>query len=218
MSDPKVVIVHLRRPDQSNEKEMRSDPFYEFGSFGCTGCHDKNLMNPKNIKKLDGVRLAFAQGGPEGFKLIQLTPLVTVKSVKHGNRYELKWDKSDVFFKYKNAPCLIVNGKDDRKDDHSDFSFLKKILQKGKRLTGEGQFSSNFRSRCKPLEPDDAREIIKTYLGCVKTAKKEYFTRNYVETMHEPPPKPDNKRKETYQNLLRKAKTAKTCKGRCKKK
>ena len=96
MSDSKVVFVLLRRPNQKDEKETRPEPFYEFGSFGCTGCHKKNLMNPKKIEQLDGVRLAFAQGGPEGFKLIQLTP--PVKSEKHRNCCELKWDKKCKIF------------------------------------------------------------------------------------------------------------------------
>jgi hypothetical protein len=203
MPDSKVVIVHLRRPNQNDKKEMRSDPFYKLGSFGCTGCHKKNLMNPKKIKELDGARLAFAQGGPEGFKLIQLTP--PVKSKKHKNHCELKWEPDGAkFFKYKNAPLLIDNA------GRSDFLFLKKILQKGKR-PWKGQFSSNFRSRRRPLDPADAREIIKIYSRCVKTAKKEHFTRNYVETMHEPPPKPDENRKETYHNFIRKANLTKSC-------
>lgn len=202
MQESKVVIVHLRRPNQKDEKEMRSDPFYEFGSFGCTGCHKTNLMNPKKIEQLDGVRLVFAQGGPEGFKLIQLTP--PVKSKKHKNHCELKWDKSAVFFKYQNAPILI------NKTGHSDFRFLKKILQKGER-PWEGQFSSNFRSRRRPLDPADAREIIKIYSRCIKTAKKEHFTRNYVETMHKRPPKKDSNRAKTYAKFLHKANSAKSC-------
>jgi hypothetical protein len=208
MSDSKVIFVLLRRPNQNDEKETRPEPFYEFGSFGCTGCHKKNLMNPNKIKELDGARLAFAQGGPDGFKLIQLTP--PVKSEKYRNCCELKWDKSVESFKYKNAPLLI------NKNNASDFPFLKKILQDGDRSTGEGQFSSYFRSRRTPLEPDDAREIIKIYSRCVNTAQKEHFASNYVETMHELPPKKDSNRAKTYAKFLHKANSAKSC--RCKRK
>jgi hypothetical protein len=73
MEKPKVIIVVLRRPKKSNKKEMRSDPFYEFGSFGCTKCHRRNLLNPRKSHELIGVRLAFAQGGKDGFKLVHLT-------------------------------------------------------------------------------------------------------------------------------------------------
>jgi hypothetical protein len=40
-----VFVVMLRRP---RKNDRRSDPFWEFGSFGCTGCHGKNLLHPKN--------------------------------------------------------------------------------------------------------------------------------------------------------------------------
>jgi hypothetical protein len=59
-----VVLVLLRRPNRSNPREMRSDPFWEFGSFGCTGCHTTNLMNIRRADELAGVRFGFAQGGP----------------------------------------------------------------------------------------------------------------------------------------------------------
>lgn len=66
---PKVIMVTLRRPNLSVPGEMRTDPLWEFGSFGLTGCHKRNLMNPRNVDILDGARLAFAQGGEDGFKL-----------------------------------------------------------------------------------------------------------------------------------------------------
>lgn len=215
MQESKVVIVHLRKPNLRKADEMRSDPFYEFGSFGCTGCHKKNLMYPKKIKDLDGARLAFAQGGPEGFKLIQLTQ--PVKSVEYGNRRELKW-KSDgaKIFKYQNAPLLINNA------GRSDFPFfekmLKKMLREGKRTTLSGQFSSCFRSRRKKLPNAVALDIIKKNKDFEKYSPKEHFASDYTETMHKPPPKPDKNRKETYQNFIQKAKMANPCrcKGKCK--
>jgi len=63
----RVVMVHLRQPKRQDPRERRSDPFYDFGRFGCTGCHRTNLMNPAKIGELDGVRLAMAQGGRGGF-------------------------------------------------------------------------------------------------------------------------------------------------------
>ena len=78
MNPSNIVIVMLRRPNKNDQGEMRSDPFWEFGSFGCTGCHRRNLLSPKRAKELEGLRLAFAQGGPEGMKLVHLTPPVSV--------------------------------------------------------------------------------------------------------------------------------------------
>src|SRR5205814_8322552 len=57
-------------------------PLWEFGSFGCTGCHNRNLMNPNRLTELSGARLAFAQNGDLGIKLVHLTPPVSV--VHHG--------------------------------------------------------------------------------------------------------------------------------------
>ena len=59
----KIIIVILRRPYQKDPNEMRSDPFWEFQSFGCTTCHQKNVMNPKKLHQLMGANLAFTQGG-----------------------------------------------------------------------------------------------------------------------------------------------------------
>jgi hypothetical protein len=42
----KVVVVLLRQP-RKDISEMRTDPFWEFGSFGLTGCHQRNLLHPK---------------------------------------------------------------------------------------------------------------------------------------------------------------------------
>jgi hypothetical protein len=55
VSAHRVIIVHLRRPKTADPKESRSDPFWEFGSFGITGCHSENLMHPRNSRKLEGV-------------------------------------------------------------------------------------------------------------------------------------------------------------------
>jgi hypothetical protein len=48
----RVIMVHLRRPKTHCPNEMRSDPFWEFGSFGCTRCHGRILMNPPRSMRL----------------------------------------------------------------------------------------------------------------------------------------------------------------------
>jgi hypothetical protein len=69
MTEPKVYIVHLRRPKSARVEpnERRDDPFWEFGSFGCTRCHSDNLMHPKHAKELDEARLAFVKAGKTAF-------------------------------------------------------------------------------------------------------------------------------------------------------
>jgi hypothetical protein len=63
---PRVIVVMLRRPQLSKPHERRDDPFWEFGSFGCTGCHRRNLLNPKRSGELNGTQFAFVQGGDKG--------------------------------------------------------------------------------------------------------------------------------------------------------
>jgi hypothetical protein len=60
MAVPRVFFVHLRRPGSN---DPRTDPLYECGSFGCTRCHSRNLLNPRHARELEGSRLAFVQGG-----------------------------------------------------------------------------------------------------------------------------------------------------------
>lgn len=105
MPDARIVMVHLRRPHLSNPKEMRSDPFWEFGSFGLTGCHSKNLLNPRKSSELTGVRFAFAQGGKLGMRLVYLSP--PIKIARHGSLCEAVWRPHEMPLKYSAAPVLI---------------------------------------------------------------------------------------------------------------
>ena len=50
----RVFFVVLRQP--RSKEDLRSDPFWEYRSFGRTGCHGRNLLNPKTAaKRLDGL-------------------------------------------------------------------------------------------------------------------------------------------------------------------
>ncbi len=87
-----VLVALLRQPHMERPTEMRSDPFWEFGSFGLTGCHKTNLMHPKKVHELKGARIAFVQGGDAGFKLVYLTPPVT--PIPYSDRSEIRWETS----------------------------------------------------------------------------------------------------------------------------
>jgi len=140
----KVFVVHLRRPKRSDPNESRSDPFFEFGSFGCTGCHGHNLMNPKHAEELRGARLAFAQGGHRGFRLVYLTPRIRI--VEWGDRLEARWKPGEMPFVYEKAPVLVANGR-----VTSDFPLIEEHVNHTARLSIVGGFSSRFRARTKPL-------------------------------------------------------------------
>lgn len=201
-----VVIVHLRRPRKHDPNEMRSDPFWEFGSFGCTGCHMKNLMNPGRIHELDGARLAFAQGGRGGFRLVMLTP--PVRAVRHANRCELRWDASSAPFRYETA-LLCINNEGD-----TDFPLLKRMIR-ADRETWCGRFSSRFRSRRLPLREDVAGELIRVYHARLAAASPEEFARSYADTMPYPPNIIDPDREATYERLVADAGGPKQCRRRC---
>lgn len=204
MSTDRVIIVHLRRP-KSDASEKRSDPFWEFASFGITGCHGKNLMNPNRQDRLSGVRLAFAQGGKEGTRLVYLTPPVEI--VHHGGRLEAKWSPPEKPFRYRDAPVLASN------KASSDFPRLEASFRAANRKENEGKFSSCYRNRTSALEETLAKEIIAVYNRRRKQANNSAFARCYADALPWNPPNVDGDRLETYTEELAKARDSKSCVG-----
>lgn len=190
MSDPIVYIVHLRRPRKADPNEARSDPYFEFGSFGCTGCHSGNLMNPARPERLHGARLAFAQGGPLGFRLVHLTPPVTVR--RWSDRLEARWEPAEMPFRYGSAPVLAANGA------ASDFPLVERLARSAARDTVEGGFSSRFRTRAQPLASTAARELIAVYTKLRAAAVVGVLAVRYEQAMPYPPRLVDLRRSETY--------------------
>lgn len=203
MASPKIIMVHLRRPRLSDPGEKRSDPFWEFGSFGCTRCHRRNLMNPRKINELAGARLAFAQGGPQGFRLVFLSPPVTVH--RHRNCCELRWKPARMPFRYAAAPLLVDN------EGESDFPALLALLIPVNRPTLTASFSSRFRSCRKPLPTGMARSLVRRYEHAVRRASKAELATRYDQALPYPPPQVDTHRRRTYQDLLAKARGATRC-------
>lgn len=189
----RVVIVHLRRPVRWDPNESRTDPFWEIGSFGCTGCHRKNLMNPRRADTLYGARFAFAQGGPLGFRLVHLTP--PVKIVHLPDRCEATWAPAEMPFRYDAAPLLIDN------DGRTHFPRLRATLEGGRRETLEAQFSSGFRSRREPLEEEVAAELVTTFERLRVGAPADAQARSYVDALPFPPPKIERNRRAVYRAL-----------------
>ncbi len=194
MAHPKVIIVHLRRPTLSDPNEMRTDPFWEFGSFGCTRCHQRNLMNPNKLHLLKGGRLAFAQGGDEGIKLVHLTPPIDV--AHHGSFGEVKWQPIKMPFKYAKAPLLINNY------GHSDFQLLKKSIERTNCSTWAAKFASRFRSRRRPLDSEIGQEIVEIFAQKMTVASPDWFASIYADALPYPPPKIDHNREQTYLRCL----------------
>lgn len=101
MDDARVMLVMLRQPQRDDPNEMRTDPLWEFGSFGCTGCHRSNLMNPAKLSELHGARLGFAQNGPCGIKLVHITPPIV--TLHHGSFGEAKWSPVEMLGLLRNS-------------------------------------------------------------------------------------------------------------------
>lgn len=205
----RVVIVHLRQPKRHDPNEMRSDPFWEFGSFGCTGCHAANLMNPRRIDELEGVRLAFAQGGRLGFRLVMLTPPVQV--VHHRQRCELRWTPARMPARYEAAPLLVDN------HGHSDIPSIRELLDDMNRPTWEGRFSSGFRSRREPLPHKAAVELCRVYETFRRNAPASLIADRYEQALPYQPNVIDRHRRRTYNNLRTKIEKqrGKTCGRKC---
>jgi hypothetical protein len=133
------------------------DPFWEFGSFGKTGCHEKNLLHPQRCKLQDGDRLAFIQGGRGELKIVGLTPAIKVAGST--NRLELKWDKSYRPLPYVSAPLLINNSR--KTAFPSVFSALR--LNDTNRSTFCGRVASRLRSRTTPMNHELSEEILRWF-------------------------------------------------------
>jgi hypothetical protein len=188
-----VVIVLLRQP-RKDPGERRSDPFWEFGSFGTTGCHQRNLLHPKNRDFLFGKRLAFVQGGAQGFRLVYLTPPVTCDA--YSDRCEVLWSNSEMPFRYADAPTIVAPSGD------SDVPSLVRLISKVNRNGWMGRFASKFRSRKDPLPVDVAAELVLAYNRARRSAsRRAVLARTYEEALPCVPPLVDRSRRKTYRSL-----------------
>lgn len=192
----RVIIVLLRQPNRRNKREMRTDPFWEFGSFGCTGCHHKNLLNPKKSHKLAGARLAFVQGGRGEVRLVLLTPPITV--VHHKVHCEVRWRPARTF-RYERAPLVVDN------EGRSQFPFLLKEFADRDRTTLAGCFSSAFRTRRHPLPTQVGDALARRWERYVSNAPRDSFIRTYEQALPFEPPLVDGNRDRTYRMALRHA-------------
>ena len=189
-----LILVLLRKPNRSDPEEMRSDPFWEFGSFGLTGCHSKNLMNPKRSSELHGKRLGFVQrGNLKEIKLVLVTPPIKVQN--HGSLVEALWD-AEMPLTYDSAPTLINNR------GNTDFPEILKHIANTNRTTFISKFTSRFRTRRRPLSQDVSAKIVETYRKVRETSG--VIASTYVQALPFDPPHIDKTRELTYQCLKEK--------------
>jgi len=193
-----VIVVLLRQPRMQVPTEMRSDPFWEFGSFGLTGCHQRNLLHPKNVDKLAGARLAFVQGGAQGFRLVYLTEPVVAHPFS--DRTEVLWKPGRMPFRYTDAP-VVVDG-----DGGSDMPAVAEFISSVNRNGWMGKFASKFRTRCEPLSERMAKQLVAAYERRLRRGRS-VLAQAYEEALPVAPPLVDNRRRRTYRDLLAKARS-----------
>ena len=192
MAPPKVFFVYLRRPGTN---DARTDPLYEFGSFGCTTCHSRNLFHPRHAEELEGARLAFVQGGDRGARLVFLTPPITIEVWP--SNCEARWTPAEMPFKYTEAPVLASN------DGSSDFPSLEQFVRETDCPTVESGLSSRLRSRARPLPVAMAKQVISVYERQRKKKPHSAIAATYYEALPYVT-KMDRDRKNTHQRLIRK--------------
>ncbi len=192
MDSARVVIVMLRQPYVNDPNEMRTDPLWEFGSFGCTGCHRTNLMHPKKLTEHNGACFAFAQNGPLGIKLVHVTS--PVRTRQHGTFCEVVWEPAEMPIRYDAAPTLVNNL------GESDMPALLAMIRDVRRKSPVAKFASKFRSRRQTLPNQVASELMKVYEN--HRFDHAAISQNYVDALPYNPPKIDKNRESTYRRLL----------------
>lgn len=145
-----LYFVFLRRP--GDPRDRRDDPFWEYGSFGCTGCHGKNLLHPRWTRLRDGDRIAFLQGGRGEIRVVGMTPAILVRGSTA--RIEVRWNARYRPLPYSDAPLLVNN------QGRSAFREVLPILKGTRRTTYCAMAASRFRSRTAPIDGALARQIL----------------------------------------------------------
>lgn len=171
-----VFVVYLRRPSSDDK---RSDPFWEFGSFGRTGCHSHNLLS-RNCRIEPGVSsVLFLQGGEGCIRAVALAEVSDITpftiAAKDGKPQqqgrELKWKKIRGPYVFEEAPFLIGNH-----DGRSDFPAFSKKLGGTQRDTRVAGAASKLRARATELEMAvalEVREVFARWKGAKASAFHE---------------------------------------------
>jgi hypothetical protein len=148
-----LYFVYLRQPTDTSDP--RNDPFWEFGSFGRTGCHSSNLLRSNNGPLRKGDRLAFLQGGKNEIRVVALTPPISLEQTS--SILEVRWDKTYSPLPYEKAPLLVNN------EGRTSFPNVMDILRNTNRSTFCGAAGSRFRGRTTPLDAGLANELMRWF-------------------------------------------------------
>ena len=195
---PRMVIVMLRQPKMNNAEESRSDPYWEFGSFGSTHCHSRNLMNPRRVSELDGSLFAFAQGGPNGIRLVHVTPPIRMRIRKNGTLAEATWTPVEMPLRYDSSPLLIDAA------GQSDCPALIQDIRGVHRTSWIAKFASAFRSRRRPIAGVIGAQLLHIYRAW-REARTDGIAKHYIDALpfHPPHIPTDTARRRSYRRNVR---------------
>lgn len=195
---PRIFIVMLRQPRLRDAEEARSDPYWEFGSFGSTYCHSRNLKNPRRAGELDGARFAFAQGGPSGVRLVHVTPPIRIRLRKNGSLAEATWNPAEMPLRYNSSPLLVDAA------GRSDCPSLLRDIRGVRRTSWLAKFSSAFRSRRHPVAGVVGAELLGTYRTW-RAARTDRIATRYIDALPYHPPyiESDDDRRRSYAGNVR---------------
>jgi hypothetical protein len=154
-----LFAVYLRRP---HGDDPRTDPFWEFNSFGRTGCHASNLLSPRCRIEPAVSSVVFLQGGEGCIRAVALADVSEIvrftlaardgKPQREGR--ELRWRSIIGPFVFESAPLLIDNR------GNSDFKRIVAWLMKGsQRDTPVAGAASKLRARATALDGPMAIEV-----------------------------------------------------------
>jgi hypothetical protein len=91
------------------------------------------------------------------------------------------------------------------RDGDTDLPMLRRAIENVRRTTWLGRFSSSFRSRTRPVSPEEADEVIEVFDLARARAGAEEFASRYFDAI---PPDPMDRRPdrlERYQQRLQRA-------------
>lgn len=177
----RLFVVHLRRPHGVND--VRKDPWWEYGSFGLSGCHRANLLHPSRSRVRTGDQLAFVQGGPMGTRLVLITPPVQRRVWGNASGpalVEITWDRRAQPLRYGPAAPLLAGR---AAQVPPDLPELRKYLREVGRTSARAKFASRFRARCGPLPSELAVEFQSTFRRAVAEARSEDFAGDYTDVV-----------------------------------
>lgn len=184
-----LFFVHLRQPRSSDDP--RTDPKYDKGSFGSTGCHNSNLLCPKRILERigKGDRFVFLQGGKNEkkgcstIKISFITPPIKEIKISKGCgviKWDSNWDehhhKRPLKYEYQFDLLEKPENEEFTKNEKEVLEIINPNILTASRTTKAAMISSCTRTRCKGLvlNSDEAKRILTLYNNHVEEMKRVY--------------------------------------------